>query len=79
MTPSSESSRSSDVLLGEHEGRLDSLEKWVTSIDGKLDQLIAAANMGRGAWWAFVKLGGLILMGLAALGWIYDHALRGKL
>ncbi len=39
----------------------------------KLDQLIAAANMGKGAWWVMIKIGGLVVLRLGALSWVLDH------
>ena len=39
----------------------------------KLDQLIAATNMGKGAWWIVIKIGGLVVVGLGALSRAIDH------
>ena len=50
-----------------------STEAWLGGMDRKLDQLIAAANMGKGAWWIVIKIGGLVVLGLGALGWALDH------
>jgi hypothetical protein len=44
--------------LEESEGRI---EKRLDGIDEKLNRLVTAANMGQGAWWASVKIGGLIV------------------
>jgi hypothetical protein len=50
-----------------------STEGWLGGMDRKLDQLIAAANMGKGAWWIVIKIGGLVVLSLGALGWVLDH------
>jgi len=50
-----------------------STEQWLGGMDKKLDQLIAAANMGKGAWWLFIKIGGLAVMLIAAVGWVADR------
>ena len=49
------------------ETRADATEKWLESIDAKVDHLIALANRGRGAWGTILWLGGA-LAGLAAIG-----------
>lgn len=43
------------------------------SQDVKLDRLVAAFNMGRGGAVAAAKIGGLMLLALAAGGWAVDH------
>ncbi len=45
----------------------------LASISSKLDQLIAAANMGKGAWWAVLRLGGLLVVAGSACGWVIGH------
>lgn len=40
----------------------------------KLDDLVAAANMGKGAWWASVKIGGLIIGVMGAAAWLIEGA-----
>lgn len=42
-------------------------------IEGKVDQLIAASNMGKGAWWALMRVGGLMLLVAGAVAWMWDH------
>ena len=68
--------RTSDFVSGQLDGRVSALEDWVKSIDSKLDQLIAAANMGRGAWWALVKVGGVLVMATMAVSWTYEHMIK---
>lgn len=46
--------------------RMDRLEK-------KIDQMLQAAAMGKGAWWAITKLGGILVMLIMAGGWAADH------
>ena len=59
--------------LARLEARFDSMEDWVKSMDGKLDKLLTAANMGQGAWKFTLWVGG-VLAGLAAVGtWVFDH------
>lgn len=62
-----------DKDIGRLEGRVDSLEDWMRSIDGKVDQLLVAAHMGRGAWAATLRIGGLIVAAASALAWIYEQ------
>lgn len=39
------------------ETRADVQEQWLRSIDTKLDTLIAAMNVGKGVWFAMLKMG----------------------
>ncbi len=42
-------------------------------VEGKLDRLLTAAAMGRGAFWFATRLGGLAVVLLGAVGWAADH------
>jgi hypothetical protein len=63
--------------------RLAALEEWrkhveasLVRIEDKQDQILAAANMGKGAYWAVVKLGGLCLLVLGAGAWVVEIFLK---
>jgi hypothetical protein len=45
----------------------------IEDMDKKLDQIIAAANMGKGAWLAAVKAGGIIATLVAGAAWLWGH------
>jgi hypothetical protein len=45
----------------------------VASMDGKLDQLLEAAAMGKGAWWLLLKVGGVLVLLVGAGAWLVDH------
>lgn len=66
-----------DKDIGRLEGRVDALEGWMRSIDGKVDQLLEAAHMGRGAWFAIVKVGGVMVLACGAFAWLWDHLPKG--
>lgn len=55
------------------ETKVGAIETTLNGMDGKLDMLVSAFNMGQGTAVAKAKIGGLILLCLAAFGWIYDH------
>lgn len=55
------------------EARMDGQEEWLKDIDGKLDQLIAVANMGKGAWWAILKVGGTLTVLAGGAAWLYQN------
>ena len=59
--------------LAKVEQKVADMEPWLKEIDEKLDRLIAAANMGKGAGWAVLKLGGLMVMAAGAVAWLYDR------
>lgn len=42
-------------------------------IEAKLDRLIEQANMGKGAWLAILKVGGVLLALASGLAWIFDR------
>lgn len=65
-----------DRDIGSLDARITALEGWVKDIDTKLDRLLEAAAMGRGAWWAIIKLGGLLTAAAAAAAWIFEHLKR---
>lgn len=48
------------------EARAAVVDERMMRMERKLDQLIAAANMGKGAWWIILRIGGL-LVGIAAI------------
>lgn len=49
------------------------LEARLDRMDVKLDALVAVANMGRGAWWAVLKIGGALVVLAGAIGWLADR------
>lgn len=49
------------------------LKEWTESIDKKVDRLLEAASMGKGAWWAMLRVGGLMVLVATAGAWIFDH------
>lgn len=58
--------------LARIETRVDGLDKWLESVDGKVDQLIAVSNMGKGAWFLLLKIGGVLAAVSAAVVWIFE-------
>ncbi len=59
------------VTVAEEQRRqlVDSL----TRLEAKVDQLLTAAAMGRGAFWFATRIGGLLVMGATGIGWAADH------
>jgi hypothetical protein len=51
----------------------DRMSDVVDKLDGKVDQLIAVTNMGKGAWLLILKAGGVLLAIAAALAWIVER------
>ena len=48
----------------------------IGSMDTKLDRLLDAAAMGRGAWWIILKLGGLLVLIATGAAYAYDYVMR---
>ncbi len=70
--------------IGRLEGRFDAFERTrierdqavdrqLAAIDGKLDRLTTAFNLGRGGALVLVKIGSLLLLIAAAAGWLADR------
>ena len=70
--------------IGRLEGRFDAFERTrierdqavdrqLAVIDGKLDRLTTAFNLGRGGALVLVKIGSLLLLIAAAAGWLADR------
>lgn len=49
------------------------LQETANRMEEKLDRLLTAAAMGKGAWWAMTKVGGTMVMAAGAFGWLVDH------
>lgn len=62
-----------DKDIGRLEGRVDALEDWMRSIDGKVDQLLAAAHMGKGAWLAMLRIGSVVVALAASFAWVFEQ------
>lgn len=72
-----------DRDLGRLEGRLDEFiearvardkrtDERFDRLEAKVQSLLDAANMGKGAWWLSVKIGGLIMTVIAAATYLVD-------
>lgn len=55
------------------ETKVEGQENWLKSIDGKLDDVIAAMNMGKGAWYLLLKVGAVLVAVAGAVAWVADH------
>ncbi len=54
------------------EVQLQSMNTWLASVDGKLEELRIAAHMGKGAWLLILKLGTVFVALAAGIAWIAD-------
>ena len=48
------------------EVRVAGQDKWLESIDAKVDQILETAALGKGAWLAILKIGGILTAVVAA-------------
>jgi hypothetical protein len=55
------------------ETRLDNFEEMLGRIDKRTETLADAYTMGKGAWKAAMKIGGMALLIAAAGAWLIDH------
>lgn len=59
--------------IGSLKAEMAHVKRSLSDMDGKLDQIIAAANMGKGAWLVAVKAGGIIATIAAGAAWLWQH------
>ena len=59
--------------IGALQADVANLKQSVAEMNEKLDQLVEAANMGKGMWWASVKVGGILVTCGAGLAWLWQH------
>lgn len=52
------------------------LESRIERMDGKLDRLLTAAAMGKGAWWAILKVGGVLSLMVGIAVWVWEQLQR---
>lgn len=52
------------------------LKEDVAGMDAKLDRLLEAAAMGRGAWWIVLKVGGIGVLIITAIAWLWEQLHR---
>jgi hypothetical protein len=64
--------------LARAEAEIRMLSRSLGEMNRKLDQLVAAANMGKGAWWLLLRLGGVLVVLVGATGWVLEHLGRFK-
>jgi hypothetical protein len=66
VTPADQSER-----IVRLEANYANMERQIASMDRKLDQLLTAADMGKGAWWLILRIGGVlaVLAGVGATIW----------
>lgn len=53
-------------------------QKSLESIEAKLDHLTSIADMGRGALWLALKIGGVLAMLIAAAWALFDKLAKGN-
>lgn len=55
------------------EVQFQSMNSWLVSIDGKLEELRTAAHMGKGAWLLILKLGTVSVATVAGIAYVVDR------
>lgn len=55
--------------LAKVEVKVETLDEWMAKIDGKVDMIVAAAHMGKGAWLLLLKLGTAAVVIGTAVAW----------
>ena len=59
--------------IGALEASVEALQTQSAAMNAKVDALLAAANMGRGAWWLLMKIGGAMLVIGTAIAWAVER------
>jgi len=55
------------------EAQMVAFDERLDRIETKLDKLVLAAAMGKGAFWLLMKLGGMLVLVAGAVAWAADH------
>lgn len=55
------------------EAQYDALRAELHAANEKLDTLLRITAMGRGAWMALMKVGGVLAVFAGAAAWLWDH------
>jgi hypothetical protein len=63
--------------LARLEVRTEHQQVQLDSIVRKLDQLLEAAAMGKGAWWAILKIGGIMTVIGGVIAWVWSQFRAG--
>jgi hypothetical protein len=53
--------------------KLDSIDRRLGEHGNRLRKVEDVANMGRGAWWAILKIGGLLTLAAGAAAWVWNQ------
>ena len=61
--------------IGALKAEVGNMKSRLEEIDEKLDRIIAAANMGRGAWLVSLKAGGVLVTLGAGVAWVWNHVI----
>ena len=76
-----------DRDLGRLEGKFEQFEKncaerdrrldeRLGSLEGNVQKILDAANMGKGAWWLVLKIGAALSAFAAAFWWVVDKVVH---
>lgn len=60
---------SANTRIDELEERMD---ERLTKIEGYLQEIRDAANMGKGAWWLMLKIGGTLVVIIGGVTWLLE-------
>ena len=61
------------VQFGRFVEKVEQLEKSVEMLTESINSLNAKLNQSKGAWWVIGRIGGLAVLLIMALGWLWDH------
>lgn len=72
MTTNDASLARLEVEVEHLKATMDEVKANQASMNAKLQLLLDAANMGKGAWWIILKLGAFVSITSAAGLWVYE-------
>jgi hypothetical protein len=58
--------------LARLEIQVENLKEDIQGIGKKVDELVKAAHMGRGAWWLLLRIGVVLATVAGAIAWLID-------
>lgn len=61
------------ALEKSHDDFQESVERRLTAIEGYVQEIRDAANMGKGMWWITLKFGAMVTTAAMSLLWIWSQ------
>ncbi|MDP6343563.1 MAG: hypothetical protein QF491_08525 [Alphaproteobacteria bacterium] len=59
--------------IGRLQGKVEAMGDSLADMDGRLQSLEAVSNMGKGALWMALKIGGVLMLFAGGIAWLWER------